>query len=206
MVFLFWSLLLAFIGGVPFGVVNLRAIQLKEEQSGFLAVAFSIAAVLTESIYVGLALFFEHRISAFLAANSYFKLLIAVAFLGAGIFFLVRKTNPAFKKDSTSGNYGLLVSGQGIILSFLSIQTLPFWLFMLAFTDGVLPSANPIDVIDETIFIGGAFLGRFLALLIYITFSSYIAKRLKICCHNLNQVYGYLCLALAVPQFFNYFN
>lgn len=190
---------ISFAGSIQLGPVNLAIMKTVLEGRSKAALWTGAGVCLPEFIYSAFALF----ASAWLMER---KLLLEILewgvvplLLGLGIFNLLKKKQKTMD-DSTPGQKAADFL-RGMLLSFLNPQLLPFWLMILVMLNGY--AFFRIDTLgDKIAFIIGTGAGEFvlIALVVYFTrrFREYLLNKMKN--WNINRVFGWLFIVLAVAQ------
>ncbi len=160
----------------------------------------ALAAALVEIGQLFLAIHFGRLLSDALN-NDYVKYAVAVAFLGVGTLFLIKK-NKATKPDKEITDKKSHPFFRGLLVAVLNPQALPFWLFVLAFMQSM--TFFSIDTLAQLdfllVFLLSAAIGKWFALALYGYLSALIAGRLKTITKFINKIIGVVFLVLGMVQ------
>ena len=129
-----------------------------------------------------------------------FKLIVIVFFIVLGAFFVLKKDNP--QKEIPDNRYSSNFLN-GIIVAILNPQTIPYWIFVLAY----LRSSNAIHLEswNFVLFLIGASGGKFLILSIYSYLSEYIKRRISNIDVYVSKGIGGLLIIVGLIQAVKYF-
>jgi threonine/homoserine/homoserine lactone efflux protein len=199
MQFLF-GLIGSFLGGVAFGPINLSVVDITLKKNFAAALRFCFAAALVEIGQATIAIMFGKLISRKIAEFPELKLIVIAFFLVLGLYFIFKKDKP--KADvSTENKRSTFLSG--IIVAILNPQTIPYWIFVLAY----LKSAQVLYLKSwhMLLFLIGVSIGKFIILSLY----GYLSEHIKKHTANLNDYVskgiGGLLIIVGLIQAINYF-
>jgi len=189
-----------FLGGLAFGPINLSVIDITLKKGIRVAISFCAAAAMAELIHSSVALLFGKIISKKIDELPELKLLVIIFFLIIGAYFILKKDK---KKVDVSRNSKRSYFLNGFIVAILNPQTIPYWIFVLAY----LKSANLIDLKSWYIllFLVGATVGKFFILSTYAYLSKYIENRTNNLRAFVSKAIGGLLLMVGVFQAIKYF-
>lgn len=196
---LFWhtlaGFLMAYIGLLPPGMMNMTAVQMSITHSFGIALRFSAGAALIVLIQSFIALTF----TLYLKTNpGVLQMLeqaaVAIFFLLAVYFFMqARKKNTAEGKiKEGSAFFG------GMLMSSMNALAIPFY-----FGYGAIMEAKGWLTLEQpyiSFFIVGAMLGAFALFATYAAFASTIARRIAFIARNINFVLSIFFLLLGIMQ------
>lgn len=189
------ALAATFVGGLPFGAINLSVVNITLNKSFGKAMEFALAASLVEIGQAFLAIFFGMQIEHFLTEYAWIQLIIAAAFIGLGIYNLVRVTHPKL------GEKTKLKAGEflkGMVIALVNIQAVPFWIFVLA---ALSPHVNfNFSGTTLVLFLVGVFVGKYLSLVLFGFASRFLENRLKKSCTLINRSLGAILLIIGLLQ------
>ncbi len=196
----FFGFLGGFLGGLAFGPINLSVVDITLKKGIRAAISFCAAAALAEFIHATAALLFGKIISRKIDELPELKLLVIVFFLIIGAYFILKKDNTEVDIPTDSKRSNFL---NGFIVAILNPQTIPYWIFVLAY----LKSTNLIDLKSWYILflLAGATVGKFIILGIYACLSKYIEKRTNNLRAYVSKAIGGLLLAVGMFQAIKYF-
>lgn len=188
------------VGTIPFGPINLSVVNITLNKSVGKGFQFSLGAALIEIFEALLAISFGVYIQQFLEDYAWIQLIIITLFIGIGVFYLLRKTNPKLGKDKKI-KVGEFAKGLGVAIA--NPQALPFWLFMLTFIAQYLS----IDYRGAYLigFLSGVFIGKLLALMLFVYLSDFLKKRLETSCKLINRTLGTILLLIGIIQAIKYY-
>ena len=189
--------LISFAGSVQLGPVNLAIMQ--EVLNGRRRAGLLIGAgvCLPEFIYSSFALFASAWLLKRHTVLVTLEWSIVPVMIGLGILNMMRKK----KQEEISARGKAMDFIKGFILSALNPQLLPFWLAILIMLNGY-PFFSIVTVPEKMAFIIGTGAGEFglISLVVWLTalHREFLLDKMK--SRNLNKVFGWLFIALAVVQ------
>ncbi|MEM6378354.1 MAG: LysE family transporter [Bacteroidota bacterium] len=192
------AVLVAFVGFMPPGMLNMTSLKMSLENSRKKAVWFVSGAVSVILIQAFLAVTF----AKFLAQNpqiiEYLTYAAIVVFLGlAFLFYRQARRKVAVNLKEQKRNSFLA----GMAMSSMNMLAIPFFLgySTLLEAKGWLQVNPP----HNYVFALGAVFGAFLLFFIYVLFAGYIQKRVQFIAQNINYILSVLFLTLAVITIYN---
>jgi len=196
-----YGLLACFIGGLPLGMINLSVINITLKKSYSSAIRFALGSSLVEILEASIAVIFGIAIDDFLEENKEIELVIFAAFVGLGIYFLVKKPRPVYYDDSSSRKTSEFV--KGITVAMLNPQAIPFWLFALA----IVAPYHIINFIGSNLyfFLGGVFIGKMLSLIIFAKGALYIKAHLSRHSQIIDRTMGAIFIIIGMIQVWRYY-
>jgi threonine/homoserine/homoserine lactone efflux protein len=108
----------SYIGGIPFGPLNLSVVEITLKKDRKAAARFAITASLVEIVEASIAILFGKLIIVHLEANIWLKLAVIFFFISFGFFLYSKKKLPV--KDDTSKGKSAFV--KGLVVSVLNPQ------------------------------------------------------------------------------------
>ncbi len=195
----FTTLLISFIGSLPFGPINLVLIDLTINYRLRSAYGFALAAALVEIAQSFLALWGSSWLWQLIHQSIWIKLAGFVFFLILGMVFFFRKEKGNTLSIENSQKSFFL---KGLVVAALNPQAIPFWVIVLTF----LSNASILDVTAESpilyivSFNVGAAFGKLLALLLFGILSEYIMVRSSFIRHYINRIIGVILIGIGVFQ------
>jgi threonine/homoserine/homoserine lactone efflux protein len=197
--FLF-GLLGSFLGGVAFGPINLSVVELTLRKDMRSATRFIVAAAIVEIFQAYIAILFGKLIARSIEEIPEFKLLVIAFFFFLGFFFMLKKNKPEAEVKNSKGGSTFV---NGLIVAILNPQTIPYWVFVLAY----LKSSDSIHLEswNFVLFLIGVSGGKFIILSLYSYLSDYIKKRISNLDVYVSKGIGGLLLTIGLIQAINYF-
>jgi threonine/homoserine/homoserine lactone efflux protein len=190
-----FALVACFVGAIPFGAINLSVINITIKKSDKKGMQFALGSSLVEILEAFLAIVFGLAIERFLREHTMVQVMIVIGFIGVGSYFFFRESHPKIEKKS---KYKTSEFWQGVLVALLNPQAVPFWLFALAF-------AAPYQWLDFVganlyVFLLGVFLGKLLALFLFVRSSSYVKKHLEESSHWVDRSLGIIFIIIGLIQ------
>lgn len=196
----FLAVLVAFVGFMPPGMLNMTSLKMSLENSRKKAVGFVAGAVTVILIQAFLAITFAKYLSNNPQIIEYLSYAAIVVFLGLTYFFYRQATQKVKikMKDQERSSY---LAGMG--MSAMNMLAIPFFLGYSTLLEarGWLAVEPP----HNFVFAIGAVFGAFLLFFIYVLFAEYIQKRVQFIAKNINYILSLLFLLLAVMTIYNVF-
>ena len=196
----FLAVLVAFIGFVPPGMINMTALKRSLELNRKEATLFVLGAVSIILVQAFLAVTFAKYLvrNPNIVANLTYAAI--VVFLALSIMFFMqarRKVNLKEKKNKQSSYMA------GLTMSAMNMLAIPFFLgySTLMEAEGWLN----IDPPHNYVFSLGAMVGAFALFFIYVLFAEFIQKRVQFVARNINYILSLLFLVLALMTIYNTF-
>lgn len=192
------AMLVAFVGFVPPGMLNMTALKRSIEMNRREATLFVLGAVSIILIQALLAVTF----AKYLAQNPQIveNLTYAgiVVFLGLAFWFY-RQATSQVKVQDKKVNRNSYVAGAS--MSSMNMLAIPFFLGYSTTMEanGWLQTAAP----HNFIFAFGAVAGAFLLFFLYILFAEFIQRRIQFVARNINYILSGLFLVLAIMTIVN---
>ncbi|MDA0316476.1 MAG: LysE family transporter [Bacteroidetes bacterium] len=194
--------MIAFIGVLPPGLLNVTAakISLKEGHNrGFM---FSIGVCIIVALQVYIATVFAKYLNQHPEVTIILKRVAFVIFLLVSIyFFLTAKSKPKSLEVEPSIKSKQSRIFQGIFLSSLNIFPIPFQAYMVT----TLVSFKWFSLESTTIgtYVSGAVMGSFIALYVYILFFDTLKNTKFVTPKNMNYSIAFITLAVAIVTLIN---
>ena len=198
----FISLLIAFIGVLPPGLLNVTAakISLKEGHNrGFM---FSIGVCIIVALQVYIATVFAKYLNQHPEVTIILKRVAFVIFLLVSIyFFFTAKSKPKSLEVEPSIKSKQSRIFQGVFLSSLNIFPIPFQAYMVT----TLVSFEWLSLEPTTIgtYVSGAVMGTFMALYVYILFFDTLKNTKFVTPKNMNYSIAIITSAVAIITLIN---
>ncbi len=191
--------IIAFIGALPIGTVNLSVVQTTIQKDAYTAMKIAIAAGVAEILVSYLALNYNTAVSEYLSNNYGLQVFISVFIVVAGVLFLLKKQKNRTHKKSRSTLYNSL---KGFLLALINPPVILFWLYIFSVLNdysaykihGMLP------VINLIFFFAGVYTGKIIALYLYSKFSLLIQNKIKNVSLYLDKGIGSVLLIIGFVQ------
>lgn len=156
---------------------------------------FALGASLVEIFEALLAIVFGLVIEKFLRENTSVQFFIATGFIGIGLYFFFRESHPRLEKKS---RFKTNEFWQGVVVALLNPQAVPFWILALAL-------AAPYHWLDFVganlyIFLLGVFIGKLLALFLFVKTTKYMQRHLEENFHLIDQSLGIVFVFIGLIQ------
>jgi len=199
----FITLLTSFLGTLPFGPINLSMVDVTLRNSLRAGLWFSIAAALVEMVQSVVALYGSSWLSKMMVDGPWLKILGFAIFVVLGLVFYFKKTqdpNDAELQERCRKKGSHFING--LIISLLNPQAIPFWIIVLAFLHSAeimsLNQSSPLPNIVSFLF--GAALGKLGALMVFGIMSQTVISRASTLRENLNRIIGVILIVIGVMQ------
>jgi len=187
------AILIAIIGALPFGLVNLTVLDTSYRKGKVAAMYISHGAALIEVLFGLTALMAGSLIGQFIRNHQFVQTLVLIVPAVIGVVFLLKKNHSETKKSEKK--QGFL---QGMMLNLISIQVLLYWLFAMTYLNTIW---NPdYNVLSLSLFAAGIWLGKMGVLWTYALFSRRIFTRMGFLSRNINRIIGMVLLLTVVLQ------
>lgn len=198
---LFLGFVMAFVGVIPPGMLNMTAVNIKINKSKKAALLFSLGAAIIVIPQAYIALAFAKYFIKYPEIIERFKMGGVFVLFAMSIFFFVqaqRKLKAGGTKKT--GNYFII----GITLSSINMLAIPYYFFFSSIFEKKdwLIMAQPYI----NLFVVGAFLGTFLLFITYIIFAGLIEKKVQFIARNINYILSILFLLLGIFLLSSFFN
>ena len=159
------TIVLSYIGSLPFGMINLNVLYVALTRSRTAAIWMAFGAAIIEFVQGVIAAFIYVRLVHFTAFEFYFKWAAVVVFVILSIYYFFKPKKKSVDFRDAEKNTKSLPFIKGLLLSIFNFMAIPFWLIILSLI------SNYITVdwqdIDLFIFGVGAGCGGFLASISY---------------------------------------
>lgn len=195
----FTTLLISFIGSLPFGPINLVMIDLTINYRLRSSYWFAVAAALVEMGQSFVALWCSAWLWQLIHQGTWVKLAGFFFFLLLGtVFFFKKGKENTHLAENSQKSFFL----KGLVVAVLNPQAIPFWVIMLTF----LSSASVMNITAKSplfyilFFNIGAASGKLLALLLFGILSERIMRRSYFIRHYINRIIGIILIGIGVFQ------
>ncbi|MDB9968565.1 hypothetical protein OAE08_02725 [Gammaproteobacteria bacterium] len=164
-------------------------------------IEIAFAASMIESLQALIAICFGVLISSFLDENVFVKFFLAFIFIALAIFIFTRKPEPTLGKRKSRP---VSVFRNGLIISGLNPQAIPFWIFALA----TISQYFEFQYMGLTLagFLLGVFIGKLVALYGFVVASTYLKTRLQESSTLVNRSLSGILLFIGLSQGWNAVN
>jgi threonine/homoserine/homoserine lactone efflux protein len=182
-----WGMIVSFLGTLPFGTLNVAAMQISVQESIMNAIYFSLGSLFTEMIYVRISLVginWIRKQKVILKWMEWITLAIVLA-LAAGSFIAAMQEHHAKNVMLNNDIHRFIL---GVMLSAISPMQIPFWFgwSTILFSKNILQPKNSY----YNLYIVGIGLGTFLGNCVFIFGGKYIVQKLNANQNMLNWVIG----------------
>lgn len=184
--------LIAIIGALPFGLVNLTVLDTSYKQSKSKAIMIAHGAALIEVLFGIVALLVGGYILHFTKESLLARFIIVLIPGIAGIVFFLRK-DLKIKESKRKGSDFL----KGVILNLISIQVLMYWFIAVAFLTAKQLIIEPHMFIYFSL---GIWFGKMFVLWLYARLSGVIFARASSLAPNMNRIIGGVLMITAAIQ------
>jgi len=193
--------LACFLGTIPFGPINLSVVKTTVDYDRRSGLTIAFAASLIEILQALIAISFGMLISTFLDSNLLFKFFLAFVFIVLAGFIFTRKPKPTLQREADRPSSFFR---NGLIISALNPQAVPFWIFALA----TISQYFEFQYIGLTLmaFLAGVFVGKLLALYGFVVASSYLKTHLQESSTLVNRLLAGILLFIGLSQGWNAVN
>jgi len=188
----------AYIGGAPFGPINLSLIDISLNKGPRDAHQFIYSASFVEIGQAATALIFGNILASYYSNSMYFKPILFLFFTLLGAFFLFKKTNATTSPQYPNNHSNSLVSG--LVAAILNPQAIPFWLFVFGYIQGKGWFCQLQE--NNMSFLIGVAIGKFLILHTYGAISQKLATKLAHYKLYIGKGIGVLLVSLGVFNLF----
>ena len=196
------GVIVAFLGALPLGTVNISVINTTIKQNMQTAMKIAIAAGFAEIILSFFALHCSMFVNSFIGANTWFQVVLTTIILIFGIVILIKKQKASTDSKKKAFNSKYL---NGFVLGLLNPPVLLYWIFVIDFlnrNDYSLSMEASLTIIFT--FFLGVYLGKVLTLYLYSKSSTYIKKRFTNIATVVNKFIGILLITIASIQFIRF--
>lgn len=194
------AMLVAFVGFMPPGMINMTSLKMSLENSRRDAVWFVTGAVSVILVQAFLAVTFAKYLARNPQIIEYLTYAAIVVFLGLALLFYQQATRKVNLKVDTKKQNNYLA---GMTMSSMNMLAIPFFLGYSTLLEA--RGWLEIDPPHNFIFAFGAVAGSFLLFFIYVLFAEYIQKRVHFIAKNINYILSLLFLVLALVTIYNTF-
>ncbi len=192
------AVLVAFIGFMPPGMINMTSLKMSIEnhrREALLFVAGAVTVILVQSF---IAVTFAKYLGRNPQIIEYLTYAAIVVFLGLAYLFY-RQARQQVKLDLKDQKRSSYLAG--LTMSSMNMLAIPFFLGYSTFLEA--KGWINLDPPHNYIFSLGAVAGAFLLFFIYILFAEYIQRRVQFIAKNINYILSLLFLTLALITIYN---
>lgn len=196
---LFWGLIISFLGSLPLGPLNLFTTYISVAKGTHAGLIFSIGCIVSELIFVRLALVFMSWISKRQKLFKILECLTIAIILALAIFSF----NAAIQKTGFTSAMPAKINHpfwSGLLLSALDPMKIPFWFLWSTFliTNNILLAKNQY----YNFYVVGIGLGSLLGFLIFIYGGNYFIGTIKAHQDIINWIIGSILSVTAIIQIY----
>jgi len=194
------AVLVAFVGFMPPGMINMTSLKMSLEHHRSQAVQFVLGAVTIILIQAFLAVTFAKYLARNPHIIEYLTYAAIVVFLGLAYMFYrqARRQLQLEVKEQKRNSYLA-----GLTMSSMNMLAIPFFLGYSTLLEA--KGWLDIDPPHNYVFSLGAVAGAFLLFFIYVLFAEFIQKRVQFIAKNINYILSLLFLVLALITIYNTF-
>lgn len=198
-----WGLLISFLGSLPLGPLNLITTYVSVSTGTVAGFAFAAGCILTELIFVRLAVISMEWISR---KQRLFKTLewitILIILILAAYSFIAARKHTGFTSAMPADIKFPFLSG--VTISAVDPMKIPFWFLWSSFLLGkkiLIPESSFYNY-----YTAGIGVGSLLGFIIFIYGGNYFIGSIKSNQYIINWIIGFVLLATAGTQVYSYFN
>lgn len=186
------AIIVAIIGAVPLGLVNLSVIETTIHRGQKPAMHIAIGAALVEVIFGLVAILSGNIINRFIGNNDFINYVVTGVLILAGIVFLLSRKNKNIKRRKVrfSGVF------KGILLNLISIQVFLYWLIAATFLYAY--GFEFQSRVSLVLLIMGILTGKMIILWLYSLLSEKLLSDIKIVVNHTNRTMGIILLLSGV--------
>ncbi len=199
--YLFLGILIATIGALPLGAVNLAVINTSIKENINRALSIALAAGVGELVLAFFALHCSMELSVFFQENQWIQISFIVVFFAVGVYFmwLINKIKPIPKQRKIKlANSKFLT---GFSLAVLNPPVIVYWILAISLTDKYifkLTSQNPLSSL--LLFFLGIYLGKIGTLYFYGKWGNRMANKKEDSKTKLHKIIGIALITLSIFQ------
>lgn len=196
------AFILAFVGYLPFGTVNMVVLNTAITRAFRPAVMIALGAAVVDLFYTYIAITLNQWLGRQLVNNIYVDIAALIILVSVGLYFWF--SSPQQKKQSQSAKQSWGFFGTGLTFGVINPQSLPFITLGLLYAK----SQDWVFLTGFSNYLGlmlGVAVGRFLSLVLYAQAGQWLATQLKQFTQWANKVTGGILLSLGGYQAFRVF-
>ena len=197
----FLGLILALVGVIPPGLLNMTAAKISLKEGHARGIVFSIGACVVVIIQTSIAAVFARYLSTNRDVVDVLQRVAFVIFVLITIYFLfIAKSEPKEKVEPKIRSKGSRFF-QGLFLSGINVFPIPYQAYMTI----TLASFGWLDFSQTSIisYVAGAAMGTFVTLYMYIFFFDKIKGKTFTSQKNMNRIIGAITGAIAIVTLIN---
>ena len=197
---LLWAVLVAFIGFVPPGMINMTALKRSLDLNRKEATMFVLGAVTVILAQAFIAVTFAKYLVKNPQIVANLKYAAIIVFIGLSVLFFWQARRKVELKENRTKRSSYLA---GATMSSMNMLAIPFFLgySTLMEAQGWLQIEPP----HNYVFAVGAMIGAFALFFSYILFAEFIQRRVQFVARNINYILSALFLVLALSTIVNTF-
>ena len=202
--YLFLGIIIAIIGAVPLGAVNIAVINTSIKENIKKAFYIALAAGVGEVLLALFALHCSMELSAFFENNPWIQGSFIALFFAIGIYFLIFANK---KKNTTSGKSRTKIKAPkskfltGFSLAILNPPVIIYWLIAISLTNKyvfALTIQNPISSL--ALFFLGIYLGKIGTLYFYGKWGNKMSQKQGDSKTKIHRIIGVALIAISIAQ------
>lgn len=195
-----FGLLGAYIGGIPFGPLNLSVVDITMRHGRTAGARFALGASIIEIGEAAIAVIFGNMIALRIGSSPTMNLLVIGFLVLTGLYFIIRKESPKIEQDPRNNSAYVK---RGIFMAFINPQAIPYWLLVLTISASFI--ALDITRLNLVFFLAGVFIGKYFILSTFGMLSRKLKETLGITCAVVSKSIGIFLVLLGIFQGLNYY-
>lgn len=200
LIYLVAGIVLAFVGAIPLGTVNLSVVYTTINQNKGNAMKIAYTAGIAEIILALLALHFGMLLVDFISGNLWIQATISAILFIVAFVLLRRKPAAIDYEKSTARHKGYW---SGFVLGLLNPPVLIYWVFVIGMLKGTQISLQSLDSLSLiTIFLSGVYIGKLATLYLYSEMSTFLKNRITNAVFYINKAIGFILLVIVAIQLY----
>ncbi len=190
---IFWGFVMAFLGLLAPGMLNMTAVRTSIENGRRSGIIFSAGAASVVFIQASIALIFANYLNHHPEIIEQLQMAGIFVFILLAIFFFLQ-AKKQFKAKGKANKNNIFFTG--MLLSSMNMLAIPFYLGLSTYLSarGNLVLKQPYIIL----FVIGAVLGAFSLFATYTYFSNFIVRRAQFIAKNINYILSILFVLLAI--------
>ncbi|TSE08157.1 LysE family transporter [Aquimarina algiphila] len=205
LLYLLFGILIAIVGALPLGAVNLAVINTSIKESIRNASYIALAAGIGEVVLALFALHCSMELSDFFLANQWIQIVFIFLFFSIGLYFLIFKTKTNTKNNTRKIKISSSKFLTGFSLSILNPPVIIYWILAISLVDKYifdLTSQNPLTSLF--LFFFGIYLGKIGTLYFYGRWGNKMAQKSEDSKNKLSKIIGIVLVTLSIFQGINF--
>lgn len=203
--YLIFGILIAVMGALPLGAVNLAVINTSIKESIKNASYIALAAGIGEVVLAFFALHCNIELSSFFLENQWIQIIFIFLFFSTGLYFLIYKTRINSKKNTRKIKISSSKFLTGFSLSILNPPVIIYWILAISLVNKYifdLTTQNPLASLF--LFFFGIYLGKIGTLYFYGRWGNKMAQKSGGSRNKLSKIIGILLVTISIFQGINF--